>query len=192
MVSYINLFYLLVNMNTNNLLLLTDRHSKHVNIQRTPLLISSNSWPWDSLPISEAVAKRRAIEERITAYEFRSYQDLKDCYGSLHPHMWKYLVDKYVQGTVLSILPREIELEQNWVFQFNASPPVSGHAFPLVQQAPPLPENRAPSDYLERLWYGLTTPEEDELAWERARQQRYDGSAQVNLPESSIVSKCEE
>lgn len=66
-----------------------------VNIQRTPMLISTNGDLWDGLPLKEQQLKKPAIMQRVTVYNMSTFDDLKDCNGYFHPLAWKRLIDKY-------------------------------------------------------------------------------------------------
>lgn len=71
------------------------KNKQPVNIQRTPLLISTNGLLWDGLASRDLATKVPAITQRVTRYNLATFQDLAECDGNFHPHMWPSMIHKY-------------------------------------------------------------------------------------------------
>lgn len=66
-----------------------------VNIQRTPMLMTTNGLLWDCLPSREQQMKIPAINARVTRYNMSYMEDLKDCPGEIHPLAWRFMINNY-------------------------------------------------------------------------------------------------
>lgn len=76
------------------------KNKQAVNIQRTPLLISTNGDLWDGLPMREQETKKGAILQRVTKYHMSTFEELADCNGALNPLAWRKMIEKYYLTTV--------------------------------------------------------------------------------------------